>query len=742
MNEILLYYDPRSSVIAFGVGKLRESLAQRGYRLFERDLSTWVPRSGTLPGDQESLTDSGKTIFRIGASSAHYSSLTHRVIGRAEGLAPEGFSIQRGDEEIRIIGADLSGTLYGLLDLAESIMMHGLDSVPEKTENPMLKVRGLKVNLPFEPYDNGDPFSKNRATCLDIEYWRSFIDECAANRYNTLSFWSEMPFPMMFRLQKYPGTCPYQDRDLETYKRLFHFILRHANDRGMKTWLITWNIRITPEIARGLGLPEELGEMSAQFDLIHDKHNGLPVPIEMTYGSRQSQEIIGDYFVECIKTLLLTYPELDGIGTNCAEEMEGDAATRQAWVKKYYREGIRASGRKIPFIMRTNMGNGSLASSFFEHGEKEFSSRIISWKYSNAHMYSHPRPEFESLWEAWKDMDFSGVSILYTLRNDDYHCFRAGDPEFIRAYLTGIRDKGYADGFYWGADGYFWGEEFQHIPGRHNLGKGSDVKKHEYQFALLGRLSYNPALSEQFWIDWLARSYGESRAAHFHKGFASAIRALCAVNRLLWINYDYEWHAESLLSVYGFKSILDFMDVKAMPGVGIVGIDEYARQNPSPEGLAPGIETPPAVLGILDDSVSGIGKAVAGILASTPAELLESSLGCALADLECWAELFRYYRLKISAALKLCRYRLSGDLSLKLEAVEELTAALVPWEKLSGIWSAHYTPYKMVRSKHLFSYPAYIDDVRRDIALARSVTPSGTCLTAVSSDPNLAGTAP
>ena len=41
-------------------------------------------------------------------------------------------------------------------------------------------------------------------------------------------------------------------------------------------------------------------------------------------------------------------------------------------------------------------------------------------------------------------------SVLYTVRNDDYHTFRCGDPGFLIKYIKGMK-KPYVHGFYWGA---------------------------------------------------------------------------------------------------------------------------------------------------------------------------------------------------------------------------------------------------------------------------------------------------
>ena len=159
---------------------------------------------------------------------------------------------------------------------------------------------------------------------MDVEFWKAFIDFLAMNRYNCLSLWSENPFEMMFRLDRFPGTTPYTDVEIARFKSVYRFIFGYAKKLGIKTYLITWNLRISPVIARGLGLPEELGGSTHDVRFIT---------------LRQHQEVVKLYFRESIKTLLMTYPDLTGLGTSNSEELTGTAEEREDWVVDTYQIG-------------------------------------------------------------------------------------------------------------------------------------------------------------------------------------------------------------------------------------------------------------------------------------------------------------------------------------------------------------------------------------------------------------------
>lgn len=693
---MIIYYDNRFDTICFGVKELEDALREKGIFYIERPINTFIANV---------------------KEKCLVASFVRQGLRKPSGeIKSGGFEIAVEENIIYLTGIDHQGIMYGLLDIAETIKFYGLEKVQYKLENPFLKIRGIKFNLPFEPFDMGDPYEKNIDTCLDKNFWKEYLDFLARNRYNCLTLWSEHPFHMMFRLEKYPETCPYSDAELEKYKDLYKFIFGYAQKRGIDVYLITWNIRITPFVAKGLGLPEELGDMSKQFTVAYDARNGIPNNSREFWAVRQAQPIIKDYFKECIKTLVMTYQDLKGIGTNCAEEMVGTPEERQDWVIDTYLQGIKESGRDIPFIMRTNMGSGKVAKQFIDLYPSQ--TKYISWKYSNAHMYSSTHPQFEKLWHAWDGVNMDEVRVLFTVRNDDYHTFRCGDPEFIAEYIKGMK-KPYVDGFYWGADGYIWGIDFQHVDFKHKEWK-YDFEKHWYQFELIGRLSYNPDLGEDIWINKFNRRYGKWGKEIFNLMKAAA-KIIPAVNRLFWINYDFEWHPESLLAVEGFKTIIDFMNGKAMPGVGTIGIREFVESKIKGGELKG--ETPEDILMVLKSSTDYLDENIANLEKSIPKGYLEGDLLCTILDLKAWKELGRYYYLKIKAALKLVFYEYTADETLKNEAIGYLESAVESWTNLSYIWSTHYLPYKMARVKQIFGYSYYIDDVKRDIELAKLVTP-------------------
>jgi len=686
-----IFYDPGNDLVSFGVSQIRSSLQRQG--IFSTD---------------RFVSDERAERQMSGIS----------VNARALELAPQSFRIERTGAGITIKGGDSAGALYGSLEWAERIAM-GTDAcltedVPIRGE-PDLELRGVKFNLPFAPFESGDPFRMNEQTCLDLDFWKAFIDMLALNRYNCLSLWSEHPFHLMVVSPRFRAANPFDDVQVDRNIRLFRELMRHAAKRGIGVYLFTWNIRLLPEVARGLGLPEAVGDFGDTYAKFADR---VGAPLNRF---RQQSSLVKEYFREMMLQVLLTYPELRGIGTSASEWMDGEAYGREQWIADTYLEALQASGRRdVRFIHRTNMQTAGKEIKDLVQSQLDPERFYFSWKYSNAHCYSHPLPQFEQLWSAWDGVDLDRTQVLFTVRNDDVFTHRWGDPDYVRRYVRGMQ-KPYVKGFYWGSDGYVWGTDFQHIDYGHKNWR-YDFERHAFEFQLWGRLSYNADTEDVVWAHLLESQYGSINAARFLEGIRSASRIIPAVNRLFWQDYDFQWHPESCLSyTSGFKTIRDFVDGTPMPGVGVLSLREFARReqhNALSVGDDECQESPPDIIHVLEDAADRT-EAVVHELQQQTEDLAGGHAACTLLDLQAWVHLGRYYACKFSAALELNRYQFGGGTICVDRAVKNLEEAYGHWDDLGRLWILHNRPYWMARVKRTFGYPYYLEDCKRDIELAR-----------------------
>ncbi|QGH36171.1 hypothetical protein GI584_19910 [Gracilibacillus salitolerans] len=690
-----LVYDSSDPVIQFGVDQIKKGLLRRDIfyvEQYEKHVTTLYPSKGIV-----------------------VRKVDERKINESYNFEDEAFLIRRKDQLIIIEGKDSRGVMYGCLEWAECIERGKQLLADEQiSQKPSLQMRGIKYNLPYAPFDQGDALLENEDTCMNMEYWRPYIDMLAKNRYNCLSLWSEHPFHLMVVSSKYREANPYDDQKIKANIQFFRNLMKYAKDRGIDIFLFTWNIRLLPEVATGLGYPSSVGEFGNMYDhLIHRVGTTLN-------RFRETSEIIKDYFYEMILQVLLTYPDLKGIGTSASEWMDGTGYEKEAWIAETYIKAIKESGRQISFIHRTNMQ--SAGREIKDVIQEQFDSKdlYISWKYSNAHCYSHSEPQFEKLWGAWKGIDLEKTQVLYTVRNDDVFTFRWGEPDYVRAYVKGML-KPYVKGFYWGADGYIWGKDFQHVNYGHKTWT-YDFEKHLFQFQLWGRLSYNPDIEDEVWEHLLQEPYGKAHAGKFLTGLREASKIIPAVNRLFWMDYDFQWHPESCLSqVSGFKTILDFVEAKAMPGSGVMSINEFViaeNNGVLEEVLKDYRETPNDIVIILEECTKNVEEILID-LERTSREVKSSHYQCTQLDLYAWVELGRYYQNKFKAAIELKRYSLNYTLYHKNLAISLLEEASTHWERLGHYWILHNKPYFMARVKMTFGYPYYLEDTYKDIEYAK-----------------------
>lgn len=316
-GEAVIAYRTSSPPLRFGAARLEEALRERSGSLSHRDLADLPPRVDVAVAASEA----DLAIFRVGDPEAALD----------PAVSKEGFQIARrgegGGARLYILARDASGAMYGLLDLAEEIRLgRSLESVPEKIRNPRFPFRTVKFNLPWSPYRSGPAADLQLAVCRDLGFWRRFLDMLAENRFNVLSLWNLHPFPFLIRPKNFPEACPFSDRELEEWRRFWRSLFRMARERGLETYVINWNIVVSPEFARAHGLKER----------------------------NDASELVRRYTRECVAQLIDEYEDLTGLGVTLADWMEGmTPREREDWIEATFIAGMKQARRQVKFIHRS-----------------------------------------------------------------------------------------------------------------------------------------------------------------------------------------------------------------------------------------------------------------------------------------------------------------------------------------------------------------------------------------------------
>ncbi len=339
-------------------------------------------------------------------------------------ITSEGFTIKKlSGNKIAIISADQTGAMYGLFDIAEQLQIKkGFSKIEEKTINPKLAFRAIKFNLPWNSYRVDESLQLHTETVRDTNFWKSFLDMMAENHFNALTLWNLHPFPYMIRPKNFPEACPFTDEELASWQTYWHTLFRLAKNRGIKTYLINWNIFVSPSFAKKYGVADYcLPEMEGKE----------------YFGDGDYSPLVQRYNRECVTQLINEYPELTGFGVSQNERMEGvSEQVWQDWIVNTYFDAMDSADHKIEFIMRAHTHP---APELTRKAVEDNAYRLgtvwvpVKFNWSHAHatpklMYIHGGSRSKSLWEP----EPKNYKMVFTMRNEDFFVLALGATRFYQ----------------------------------------------------------------------------------------------------------------------------------------------------------------------------------------------------------------------------------------------------------------------------------------------------------------------
>lgn len=654
-----------------------------------------------------------------------------------ESLGPQGYRVEIDEPGVvKVIGGDAHGAMYGELEVAEQIR---LTRDPLKVTacegKPYIGKRGLKFNIPLDARapsydDTGDAAQKNIPVMWEYDFWTEFLDNMARHRYNVLTLWSTHPYPTLLPLEEYPGVA-YDDvrvlnvemahdtdrhwneidimdpANTRVVKKMtiaektafWQKVFQYAEDRGIEIYLFHWNIHMHGALGKH-------GISHAQDD-------------------PETQE----YLRYCVKELLLTYPQITGIGVTAGErvnrKLEGENSVEN-WMWKTYGQGIMDAKKVNPdldvrFIFRRHWADlGEIREAF-----KDFDGPFeTGMKYARARMYTTPKPPFFDTWYR-EECEEHDIKCWMNVRNDDILFLRWGDPDYAREFIKNFpRDR--MAGFYMGPDGYVWGREF--ISKNPHEPRQLEIDKHWYRFMIWGRLAYNPELDREFFEAKLAERFPEVKdSSALYDAWASASKFISPVNLIHWYQNDLDWSPEGCFDKKnGFHDVNRFINGQTQDNFlgrsmgevsGVLSIKEYAPLVKTDEPITK--MTPLELsLNLALDVAESRQSLVSLAKSLDPKELNESELVETLRDIHLMQDLGLYYSDKVSGATQLQIYRVTGDKKWQDGAVSSLENAVKYWGRYARMASAVYHPQLYARTR-LLDWNAILEHVEHDVEIAR-----------------------
>ena len=658
----------------------------------------------------------------------------HLDEGRTE---DESYSVECTRNKVQIRSGSLNGLMYGGFEVAEQIQLYG--SVKNTSHTPYIKKRGIKFNIPLDARtpsydDTGDAAQNNIEHMWDWEFWQEYLDQLALNRYNVLTLWNPHPFPSMIRQDAYPEVAlddvcvttlsptgkenewaepqmvssnvmenlkVVKEMGIDEKIAFWQRVMQYADDRGIELYFFTWNIcpnsvaRPVPPFYKTVHIKLD-DEEAGKHGVTNQQHNPLTVA----------------YYRDAVRTFLLTYPLVKGIGVTAGEHMNNQdgAYSREQWIWEAYGLGIldakeEQPDREVDFIHRVWNTKLDKIVHYWSNYPDSFEA---SFKYARARLYSTPTPDFAA--EHIEAMKHYGLKSWWNLRNDDIFVHRWGDPDYVQEFIAYL-DKENTSGFYMGSDGYVWGREFNSI--NQELAGQLEIEKHWYRFMMWGRLAFNNSLDQDFFMDKLAQRYPGTDAEILYHGLKTASGIIPAVNRFHWNSWDYQWSVEACIDVRnGFHDVIRFMETPVLEGSGMLNPLAYAKARTEEQEIN-GVTPFDAALElrISADETLDFVRQLQGIENST-------ELNALLDDMRSVAFLGRYYSSKIKAATELALYSESGNSSNQDNAVALLQEAAGYFEQYGNILKKNYRPQMLARTGN-FDCDEILVEVRKDIDLAQ-----------------------
>lgn len=621
-------------------------------------------------------------------------------------LGSEAFEITGEGGNIKIKAGDATGAMYALQDIKEQLL-HGNAKIENKSKSPDLEFRAIKYNLPWSSYRNSEALSLHTETCLDINYWEAFLDMMAENRFNRLTLWNQHPFSYLVKLDKYPKACSLSEDELSQWQELWKSLFKMAKDRGIETYIVNWNIFVSPEFAKAYG--------------------GAEYSIENAHFVEQgdTSEIVKDYIRESVKAAINEYPDLTGFGITLGEGMGGmTPVEREEWLLESYIEGMRMADRKVKFIHRVPLsadkGSGGSASAEVERMTRETLDTLtasdglinIELKFNWSHAHSTPHlakvhggPLTDAYWNPMPE----NYRLAWMMRNEDFFMLRWGQTDFIRRHIA-ANAHGYVNGYFVGSECY--------IPAKDYFTKLSG-SSHTYAFERQwmyylnwGRLLYDANESDKVFESSFAYRFPEAGKELFEA--QQAVSKVPLIIASFWnATWDFTLYSEGMLSRKdGRMTVFPIEDIASKQPMdpAYMSVKEFLENGDS-DKITP-IELADSIEAFCNSSLASVQNINAG-------ENID--LQYEIADIATWANLGICFANRLRAAVAYQKY-VDGN-GQKEEALKLMEASLENWKEVVKITKPIYNEVPLVHmnsnNKAPFHWSLMVKDLEEEIVEVR-----------------------
>jgi len=699
--QTVLVYEGGQEQIEYGIGRLRDALVKKGTSLrVTGDIKTKSPDIWVV---------SGKNIPKP----------LSRFIDKKDldSLSAEGYELRwvNGKKTLLVIASEPVGALYGLQQLAEQVTLTGkISDIQPKRHNADFEYRILKFNLPWSPYRKSGATDVHLETCRDLRFWERYLDMMVENRFNALSLWNNHPFPYMIKSASFPQATPFSDAEMQEWQIFWKTLFRMAKQRGIQTFIMNWNIVVSPEFAKAYGA-KEYSDLSDQ---------------------------VRQYTKESVTQMIDEYEDLTGIGVTLADWMGNfpDKMTpqqREDWIEDTFVAGMKAAKRPVKFIHRSVLAGDPVAmrNLIDKAGLKE--PALVEIKFNWSHGHSTPKLAISHDYHSGKlDERFwtpkpENYKIQWMVRNEDFFILRWGQPDFIREHIK-LNSKEYVNGYFVGAEGYIPAMDYSH--------RVSPVKTWEYAFEkqwlffkVWGKLLYDKTTPDADFENAFEQKYGKGVGKDLLLTYKLASQMPLRLASFYRSTWDYTLYSEGFIEAEPASGSKNFD--RTNPLISISDLINHETLDPAMLSIAAYVDlisnkkeidknliTP---LQLADSSEADSKKAL-----ETIAKLRQKvtpysgALVSELDDAATWAHLGLYFADKLRAGVALQTFYKNNQPAAKQQAVRLLETCSTHWQAVVALTKDRYMPVPHVATQNYgaefatFSWEALLPQVQNDVKIA------------------------
>jgi hypothetical protein len=644
-------------------------------------------------------------------------------------LSEEAFIINRQDNRITVTGGDGRGIIYGCQSIAEDLRNGiNLQNTILKSDSTHLHFRAIKFDLPWDTYRHSNALYQHQEICSDLNYWKAFLDMMCKNRFNALTLWNLHPYTFLIKPTNFPEASPWNDQEMKKWKKLFSGIFKLAKERGIDTYIMPFNIFVTPEFSRAHNV--------AMHNLEH--HH---------FVEGDTSKIIKQYTKECVTQMLNEYPDLSGIGLTLGEGMGGmTPQQRENWIRETIIEGMRLADRKSKLIHRIPFSGskGSLGATNIEMEqitrkgiEREAAMECFegpvwaSLKFNWSHPHSTTRlikVHGGKIYGTYWNPEPEGYKMVWTARNEDFFCLRWGVADFVRGHIK-TNDHDYVGGYFVGSETY--------IPAKDYFTRPEYVDNWRYAFErqwlfykIWGRLLYNPDTPDVVFKNEFVQRYGK-KAEILFEAFSVAGKTPLRFASSFDCTWDFTLYSEGFMALDPDVKRVDYISIDRQINqppldTTYVSIKDYVNMVLANSKITKET-TPPKLAKALEADCNKALDLVKNIDVSKNTALMYE-----VADVKTWSYLGLYFSEKLRGGIDLQTYRLTGNEDNKQSAIKHLEQALAYWDNVIEITRPIYDDMPLVHyseqdgkswkeNDHLrFHWALLRDDVANDVEIAKN----------------------